>query len=366
MMGLMFRVSVFGESHGRGVGVVIEGVPPGIKVDEEYVNRELSRRRPGGRLVSPRSEDDRVEILSGVFRGYTTGAPLVMFIGNRDVDSSFYEAIKYTPRPGHADYAARVKYYGYNDYRGGGILSGRRTAALVAAGAVAKALLSRWGIRVYSYVKRIGWIEADIEPRDSESFREAIDRSPVKCPDPHASKAMERLVEEVMREGDSIGGVVETVAFNVPPGLGDPPLDGLDSDIAKAVLTIPGVKGVEFGAGFRLASMKGSEANDELAVREGKVVTLTNNAGGINGGISNGMPIIFRVVFRPTPTIRKRQRTVDLRTMRETFIEGRGRHDPCIAIRGAPVVEAATAIVLADHLLRWSSWRGLGLKPLED
>ena len=366
MIGRLFRVSVFGESHGVGVGSLVEGAPPGIPVDEDYINRELARRRPGGRLASPRKEEDRATIFSGVFEGYTTGAPIAILIHNRDVDSSFYERIRWKPRPGHADYVAWVKYYGYHDYRGGGIFSGRRTAALVAAGAVAKRLLAMHGVRVYSYVVNIGGVEARVEPRDSEEFREAIDGSPVRCPDPVASREMESTISRAREEGDSVGSIVETTVFGAPVGLGEPPLDTLDSDIAKAVLSLPGAKGIEFGAGFRLALMRGSEANDQLALRGGRVVTLSNNAGGISGGVSNGMPIVFRTVFKPPSTIRKAQRTVDLRSMEETTIEGGGRHDPVIGPRAAPVLEAITSIVIADHLLRWASWKGLGLRRREE
>ena len=362
MLGRLFRVSIFGESHGAGVGALVDGMPPGIRVSEDYINSELARRRPGGRLASPRREEDKVSILSGIFKGYTTGAPIALFIANRDVDSSFYERIKDTPRPGHADYVARVKYYGYNDYRGGGIFSGRRTAALVAAGALAKRLLEEHGIRVYSYVVKIGGVEARVEPRDSGEFRRLIDESPVKCPDHEASKTMEEVILKARASGDSIGSVVETVVFNVPIGLGEPPLDTLDSDIAKAALSIPAAKGIEFGAGFRLAEMTGSESNDELGIVGGRVTYLSNNSGGIVGGVSNGMPIVFRVVFKPPSTIRREQRTVDLSRMEEVVIRGGGRHDPVIGPRAAPVLEAVTAIVIADHLLRWSSWKGLGLK----
>ncbi len=366
MMGKLFRVSLFGESHGRGVGVLIEGCPPGLRIDEEYIARELSRRRPGARYTSPRREEDRPEILSGVFRGHTTGAPIVVFVANRDVDSSFYEEIRHTPRPGHADYTARVKYWGFNDYRGGGIFSGRITAGLVAAGAVAKRLLETHGVSVYSYITRIGPVKARVKPRDSEEFRRSIERSPVRCPDPDASRLMEEQLRKTMKEGDSLGGVVETTVFNLPPGLGDPPIDTLDGDLAKALFAIPGLKAVEFGAGFRLASMRGSEANDPWVLKDGRVLTETNNAGGINGGISNGMPLVFRVAFKPTSTIRKPQRTVNLRTGQPAVIVGRGRHDPCIAIRAVPVVEAVTSIVLADHLLRWASWEALRSKILGD
>ncbi len=359
MLGHMFRVSIFGESHGLGIGVLIEGCPPGIKVDEEVLNRELSRRKPGIPYTSPRIEEDKARILSGVFNNYTTGAPIVIFIPNRDINSSFYEKIKNIPRPGHADYTAKVKYFGFNDYRGGGIFSGRITAGFVAAGAIAKIFLSKFNIEVYSYVVRIGPIAASINISSKETLRNAIDKSPIKCPDNKASKAMEEYLSKVIEEGDSVGGIVETVVYNVPPGLGEPPIDTLDGDLAKALFAIPGIKGVEFGAGFKLADMYGSEANDEWIVKNGKVVTSTNNAGGINGGISNGMPIIFRVAFKPTPTIRKPQKSVDLSTGKPVTIIGGGRHDPCIAIRGTPVVEAVTSIVLADHLLRWLSWRDL-------
>ena len=359
MLGLMFRVSIFGESHGHGIGVLIEGCPPGIRVNEELINNELEKRRPGSLYTSPRQEEDKAKILSGVFNDYTTGAPIVIFIPNKDVNSSFYEKIRNIPRPGHADYTARIKYFGFNDYRGGGIFSGRITAGFVAAGAIAKAFLSKFNIEIYSYVTRIGPIEASIDLLSRKELRKAIDESPVKCPDSRASKAMEEYISKVIEAGDSIGGIVETVVYNVPPGLGEPPIDTLEGDLAKALFAIPGVKGVEFGAGFKLAIMHGSEANDEWTIKGGEIVTKTNNAGGINGGISNGMPIVFRVVFKPTPTIRKPQRSIDLTTGKPVTVKGEGRHDPCIAIRGAPVVEAVTSIVLADHLLRWLSWKNL-------
>ncbi len=360
MIGKLFRVSLFGESHGKCVGALIEGCPPGIEVSEDLLRRELIRRRPGSFLTSPRKEVDEPEILSGVFNGRTTGAPIVVIIRNRDVNSRFYELIKYLPRPSHADYVARVKYWGFNDYRGGGIFSGRLTAALVAAGAIAKSLLSKFSISVYSYVVRIGDVEASIKPVNSKSFREAIDSSPVKCPDPNASELMRNLILKVMEEGDSVGGIIETTVFNLPIGLGDPPIDTIDGDIAKAIFVVPGVKGIEFGAGFKLASMRGSEANDALTVVNGEVVPVSNNSGGVVGGLSNGAPLTFRVVLKPTPTISKPQQTVDLRSMEPitTKYVG-GRHDPCIAIRAVPAIEAVTSIVLADHLLRWASWEEL-------
>ncbi|BAN89900.1 chorismate synthase [Aeropyrum camini] len=350
-LGEVFRVSIFGESHGPGVGALVTGAPPGLEVDEEYINRELERRRPGGPYASPRREADRVEILSGVFRGRTTGAPILLFIRNVDVKPGFYEEFRYKPRPGHADYVAYERYLGHQDYRGGGVFSGRRTAALVAAGAIAKLVLSKYGVRVYAYVKSIGGVEARVEPRDSEEFRRAIDSDPLKCPDPEASERMRRLVEEARREGDSLGSVVEAAAFNVPPGLGDPPLGGVDSLLARAVIAIPAAKAIEFGDGFALARMRGSEAHDSPRAAGGRIVHESNRSGGIVGGLTNGMPIVFRVAFKPPSSIPKPRRTVDLRSLQDTLVSGRGRHDPVIGPRAAPVVEAVTAIVLADLLL---------------
>jgi len=362
-LGKAFRAAIFGESHGPAVGALVEGCPPGVELSEDDINKELSKRRPGGRLTSPRSEADKVKILSGVFLGYTTGAPILLLIENLDVDSSFYEQIRDTPRPGHADYPARVKYRGFNDYRGGGIFSGRITAGLVAAGAVAKKLLSMHGIKLCSYVVKVGAVEAKRVPKDFDELVASVEASPVRCPDPEASAAIAKLIEEVARRSDSVGAVVETVAVGLPVGLGEPPVDTLDGDLAKAVFVVPGVKGIEFGAGFEMAEMLGSEANDEYVVGEGgKIELATNKCGGVLGGLSAGSPLVFRVVFKPTPTIRKPQRTVDVKTMSPTTVVGSGRHDPCIAIRGSVAVEAATAIVLADHLLRWAAWRGLELK----
>jgi chorismate synthase len=308
-------------------------------------------------ISTQRVEEDEFDILSGVFNGYTTGAPIVIFIYNRDVDSRGYELRRYTPRPSHADYTAWAKYFGYNDYRGGGMFSGRLTAGMVAAGAVAKKLLSRRGIEVYAYTRSVGDIKVSQEP-SLEDIKERTYLSPVRCPDPEVSSRMFELIKRVRGEGDSIGGVVEAIGVNVPVGLGEPPIDTLEGDISKAIFTIPGVKGIEFGRGFEITMMRGSEANDPFIVRDNQVLTEKNDSGGINGGISNGMPIVFRVAFKPTPSIYKRQRTVDLRELREVELKLTGRFDPCIAIRAVPVVESIFALVLADHLLRWLSWLG--------
>jgi len=349
IIGRFFRVVSFGESHGRCVGVVIDGCPAGLEVDMEFIQNEVNRRRPSGPLSTLRVEEDRVEILSGVFKGRTTGAPICMVVWNREVDSTPYEAMRYTPRPGHADYTAYVRYGGYNDYRGGGRFSGRITVGYVMAGALAKLLLKRIGITVFAHTVEIAGVKARKLP--IEEAVKNVEKSPVRCGDPEASERMVEAILRAKKEGDSVGGVVECVALGVPPGLGDPVFDTLDGDLAKALMAIPAVKAVEFGDGFALARMRGSEANDQFTVVDGRVRAETNRSGGILGGISSGMPVVFRVAFKPTPSIRKPQKTVDLRTMREVEISVPGRHDPCIVPRAVPIVEAVTAIVLVDHAI---------------
>ncbi|MEM3716373.1 MAG: chorismate synthase [Candidatus Bathyarchaeia archaeon] len=351
-IGKSLVLTCFGESHGACIGVILDGCPAGLPLSESDVQVELDKRRPGFSDISTsRKEEDKVEIMSGVYRGYTTGAPICMIVRNRDVDSSPYESIMFKPRPGHADYTARVKYGGYNDPRGGGRFSGRITAAYVMAGAVAKKLLSLIGVEVLAHTVQVGRVRVESEV-SYDDVRRNVYANPVRCAVPELA---ERMIEEVLsaaREGDSVGGVVEGIALNVPVGLGEPVFDSLDADIAKMLFNIPAVKGVEFGAGFKMASMRGSEANDQFAVRNGRVITLTNNAGGVVGGISNGMPIKVRVAFKPTPSISRRQRTVNLETMSEEEIQIAGRHDPCIVPRAVPVVEACLAFVIADHALR--------------
>jgi chorismate synthase len=358
MIGKLFCVSVYGESHGKCIGTLIEGCPPGIKVSEEDIAKELSRRRPKPPLGTSRVEPDKFEILSGVFNGYTTGAPINIVIWNKDIDPGDYELFKRVPRPSHADYVARVKYRGYNDYRGGGIFSGRLTAAYVAAGVIAKKLLERFGVKIAAHIVQIGDVYLEKELSYNE-IMESRGSSPIECGDGVKAKDMIKVIDSVKKKGDSIGGVVEAIAIGLPVGLGEPIFDRLDGEIAKALFAIPGVKGVEFGAGFKLACMWGSEANDQYTLQDGKVVTITNNSGGIVGGISNGMPIKLRVVFKPTPSIAYRQKSIDLDKMEETYLEAVGRFDPCIATRTPPIVEAVLGIVLADHILRWNAWREL-------
>ncbi len=350
--GLMFRITTFGESHGKAIGVVVDGVPAGLPLSCEDIYRELILRRPGHKYSTSRRELDFPEIVSGVFRGVTSGGPVTVIIWNRDVDSSPYEELKYTPRPGHAD-LQMIRKYGLDawDYRGGGRASGRETAARVAAGAIAKKLLCSLGVLIIGYVRSIGKLRLDKDVQDIQTLMRAR-LSPVKTFDPEFERKIMNLIDEVKRRGDSVGGCVEVVAFNVPPGLGEPVFDKLKADIAKAMMSIPGTVGVEFGLGIKLSEMYGSEAADSLIVKDGYVRYLRNVQGGIVGGISTGEPIIVRVYFKPTSSIGLGLRTVDIRKLREVEIKVKGRHDPCIAIRAVPVVEAMLAIVLVDHAMR--------------
>lgn len=330
--------------------MTLDGCPAGLKLDQARVQRELDRRRGGqSRATTKRAEPDSVEICSGVFEGRTTGTPISMLIRNVDVDSSSYEAIKDLYRPGHADYTYQSK-YGHRDYRGGGRASGRETAARVAAGAVAKILLETEGIRIYGYTLQIGHLRAEKLDFD------VIESNPLRCPDQDAASEMEALVEEIREKGDSIGGVVGVTVQCMPPGLGEPVFDKLDADLAKALLSIGGVKGVEFGMGFGVAGLKGSEVNDPLVMKGGVVGTASNNHGGILGGISSGEDILIRLAVKPTSSIALPQKTVD-EAGRQREISVKGRHDPTLCPRVVPVAEAMTAIVLADHLLRHRSSR---------
>ncbi|MEM1660660.1 MAG: chorismate synthase [Candidatus Bathyarchaeia archaeon] len=351
-IGKEFVITCFGESHGKCVGVVVDGCPAGLPLSENDVQKELDKRIPSNlEIVSGRIEKDKVEILSGIFEGHTTGAPICMLVWNKEIEPSDYEEIRNKPRPGHADYVAKIRYGGFNDYRGGGRFSGRITVAFLMAGAIAKKLLSFFGIEVLAYAKAIGGIEVKKTP-STEEIRERTYLSPVRCPDLEVSKLMEESIIRAKKDGDSLGGIIECIALNVPAGIGDPIFDALDADIAKILFTIPAVKGVEFGAGFKTAKMKGSENNDPYTIVNDKIVTTTNNAGGIIGGISTGMPIVVRVAIKPTPSILKEQKTVDLSEMKETSIRIRGRHDPCIVPKAVPIVESAVAIVIADHMIR--------------
>jgi len=350
-LGKLFTITSFGESHGRCVGTIIDGCPAGLAITEEDIQREVDKRKPGVAIAATRrAEEDKVEVLAGIFNGRTTGAPICLVIWNRDIDSSEYEKTRFLLRPGHADYTAFMKYGGFNDFRGGGRFSGRITAGFVMAGAIAKKLLNLIGIEVLAHTIEIGGVKA--EPRGFDEIRENIDKNPVKCADLKAAEAMSKAIETVKEEGDSIGGMIEGIALNVPVGLGEPVFDTLDGDLAKALLAIPAVKGVEFGSGFSAASKRGSENNDPFTIRNGKIVTVTNNAGGILGGISNGMPIVVRVAVKPTSSIAKSQPTVNIKDMKNASLTVKGRHDVCIVPRAVAVVEAMMAVTLGDFAMR--------------
>ncbi len=349
--GQSFRITTWGESHGAAVGVVVDGVPAGLELTEADVQKELSRRRPGQSEVStPRSESDTVEILSGVFEGMTTGTPISMLVRNKNANPGAYDYIRNIPRPGHADLFYMEK-YGFRDHRGGGRSSGRETVGRVAGGAIAKKLLSSFGIEVLAHVIELGGVKA--RQVTVEEIRDNVNRTVVRCADMEAAEKMLEQVRLAREEGDSIGGIVEIIATGVPEGLGEPVFDKLDADIAGALMSIGAVKGVEIGAGFDCVRMKGSQMNDAFVMEDdGSVITETNNAGGIIGGLSTGMPLICRIAVKPTPSISKKQKTVDMSSMEEMDIEVRGRHDPTIPPRMVPVAESMLALVLADHMIR--------------
>ncbi|MDP6633193.1 MAG: chorismate synthase [Dehalococcoidales bacterium] len=350
-LGMMFTMTSFGESHGRCVGVVIDGCPAGLFLTEEDIQKEVDKRRPGTGVASTaRAEEDKVEILSGTFNETTTGAPLCLLVWNRDVDSSQYERIRSLARPGHADYTAFIKYGGINDFRGGGRFSGRITATFVMAGAVAKKLLERIGVEVLAHTIEIGGIRAGAMGTDE--IRANSDKNPLRCADLKAAEEMTAVIEKARGEGDSVGGAIEGITLNVPVGLGEPVFDTLEGDLSKALFAIPAIKGVEFGAGFSVAGKRGSENNDPFTMNNGKIVTTTNNAGGILGGMSNGMPIVLRVAVKPTPSISSSQETIDMKKREDASLEVRGRHDACIVPRAVPVVESMMAVTLCDLAMR--------------
>lgn len=351
--GRKVKFTIFGESHGKAVGITIDGLEPGTELDLDCIRREMGRRAPGKSVLStPRQEEDSFEILSGLLNGRTTGTPLCAVIRNKDQHSKDYEKTKDLMRPSHADYTGHVKYKGFNDYRGGGHFSGRLTAPLVFAGAVCRQVLEAKGITIGSHIRSIGGIEDrafSLTGIGEETLRSLRDMQfPVL--DQEQGDDMQKLILEAREARDSVGGVIEAAAVNLPAGVGEPFFDSLESTLAHLLFSVPGVKGVEFGAGFGIAGMKGSEANDGLCVEDGKVRTLTNNNGGITGGISNGMPLVFRVAMKPTPSIGIPQRTVNIEKLENETLEITGRHDPCIVVRAVPVIEAVTAMALLDNI----------------
>lgn len=347
--GTSISVTLFGESHGPAIGAVIDGLAPGLDVDEEFIKSQLSKRRPSGRISTSRVEEDNFEILSGVFNGKTTGTPLAIVIPNKNVRSGDYSDVSRLARPGHADYTAHLKYHGYEDFRGGGHFSGRLTAAIVAAGAIAILALKNKGVILGTHIKSCAKIN-DRDFSDFESEIPELNRLNFAVLDPEIAFAMTSEIEHAASEGDSVGGVLETAVIGYPAGVGEPFYDTVEGVLAHALFAIPAIKGVEFGGGFALANMRGSESNDPMAVSGGKVITKTNNMGGINGGITNGMPIVFRCAVKPTPSIFKSQDTVDYIKNENAVLSLKGRHDPAIIHRARVVVDSVTALVLLDML----------------
>src|SRR3989440_2272410 len=351
-LGKAFTVTCFGESHGPGVGATIDGCPAGLPLTFQDVQQALDLRIPQEiEIVSARREPDAVEIFSGVFQNYTTGAPITLNIRNRDAKSSDYDQLKDVVRPGPAAYPDKVKYGGFSDYRGGGRLSGRMTAAFVAAGAIAQRLRSTFGVEVLAYTQAIDGVRLDNAP-NIDAVKKLTYESSMRCPDAIIAEKMRQAVINAKADGDSIGGVVECTALNLPVGVGEPLFDAIDSELAKILFGIPAVKGVEFGAGFQATRLKGSENNDQYVIKEGKVVTLTNNSGGVLGGMSTGMPLLLRVAFKPPSSIAKEQRTVNISQMEEAKLGVKGRHDPCVVPKAVPVVQGMVAIGVADLMIR--------------
>ncbi len=354
--GQLFRISTFGESHGGGVGVVVDGCPPRLPITVEEIQRDLDRRKPGqSKLTTPRGEADEAEILSGVFEGQTLGTPIGILVRNKDARPSAYEDFKDVYRPSHADYTYEAK-YGIRNWQGGGRASARETIGRVAAGAIARKLLQQeTGLEVLAYVSRVNDIRAEIDT-DNVTL-EQVEANIARCPDAKTAEAMIERIDSARKDGDSLGGVVECVCRNVPPGLGEPVFDKLEADLAHATMSLPASKGFEIGSGFAGTELTGIEHNDPFTIKDGRVRTTSNRSGGVQGGISNGESIIFRVAFKPTATIRKPQDTVDS-SGTARVLEAKGRHDPCVLPRAVPMVEAMACLVLADHYLRQRAQTG--------
>jgi len=351
-IGKRLVLTSFGESHGKCVGAVLDGCPAGLGLEEKDIQKILNLRRPGqSSITTQRKEGDKVEILSGVFRGYTTGAPISMIIWNKDHDSKAYDDLKTKLRPGHSDFPAMIKYKKFNDYRGGGRFSGRLTATFVMGGAIAQKLLKETlGVETYSYTLQIGKIRMNKSP--NSKMIKSIYSNDVRCPDKIYAKKMKDAIIRARKKGDSLGGIIESITTNLPIGIGEPIFSSIESDLGKAIFSIPSVKGIEFGSGFEGSASFGSENNDLYVMNKGKIITKTNNAGGILGGLSTGMPIVMRVAFKPASSIAKKQVTVDIKTKRATILSIKGRHDPCVVPRAPPVVDSLVSLTLADLALQ--------------
>ena len=342
-------ITLFGESHGEFIGATLDGFAPGIDINKEYIAHMLTLRRPNGKISTPRQEKDAFKIVSGVVNNKTTGTPITILIPNENVKSSDYSQLKTIARPSHADYTAQCKYHGFQDARGGGHFSGRITAALVAVGAICKYALEQKGIYIGTHVKRC----AGVSDREFDNLLldvKSVNEKTFAVLDETCGEKMQEAILDAASNGDSVGGILETAILGMPEGVGEPWFDSIESVISHMMFSIPAVKGIEFGAGFQIVDMKGSTANDPMKLDNGKVITTTNNNGGINGGITNGMPILFRTAIKPTPTIFQPQNTIDFQNMTETVLEPKGRHDPAIVHRARIVQDATTALVICDVL----------------
>lgn len=349
-LGEKIKCTVFGQSHSEAIGVVIEGIPSGITLEMNFINKFMARRAPGkGSHTTSRKEADIPKIISGTVNGVTCGAPICAIIENKDTRSADYESLKKVPRPGHADFTAYTKFEAFNDIRGGGQFSGRLTAPLCFAGAVCMQMLRERGISIAAHISQISGIkDTPCDPLEPQNEIFTVGDKAFPVIDDKAGEAMLAAIEEARLDGDSVGGIIECVVCGIEAGFGEPMFDGVENTISRAVFGVPAVKGIEFGAGFDVANMRGSQNNDPFVVKEGKVVTATNNAGGILGGITSGMPVVFRCAIKPTPSIAKVQNSVDLSNFMETTLEINGRHDPCIVPRAVPAIEAVTAIAIAN------------------
>lgn len=351
VFGKKLKISLFGESHGAGIGVVLDNFPAGVPIHMEHIKKEMNRRRPGGSLATPRNEADEVEILSGLSDGRTTGAPIGAIIRNTNQHSSDYSRHYDIPRPSHSDYPASVKYGGNHDIRGGGHFSARITAPLVFAGALCKEYLSQAGIKVAAHLFSVGdFFDDSFSDMEYQNY-ETLSEKEFPVLNDASGEAMKAVISDAKAKGDSVGGIIECGVYGMPAGIGDPFFDSLESTLSHMIFSVPAVKGIEFGDGFHMAQSYGSENNDCYELKDGKIVTKTNHAGGICGGISTGMPILFRAVLKPTASIYLPQKTLNVKTGEETDLKIMGRHDPCVAVRGVPVIEAATAVAITDALL---------------
>ncbi|NLC95954.1 MAG: chorismate synthase [Erysipelotrichaceae bacterium] len=351
-IGNNLTLTIFGESHGKMIGATLDGLPSGIKIDEDFIELQMSKRRAKGNISTQRHEEDIPNIISGVFNGYTTGTPLTLLIQNKDTRSVDYEKTKNIPRPGHADYTAKIKYYNFQDYRGGGHFSGRLTAAIVAAGAICMLALREKKIYISTHIKQLyNLYDDDFDFENILDQFEELNNKDFAVLNNKISKKMVEIIDDARLDLDSLGGVLETVVINLPKGLGDPLFNSVEGNIAKALFGIGAIKGVEFGQGFNFANMKGSNSNDPIRVKDKKVISTTNNNGGINGGITNGMPLIVKTVVKPTSSIARKQESIDMETNMNTTLEITGRHDPAIIHRARVVVDCMISIVLLDLIV---------------